>query len=188
MTGTGFDNDKYIRLQSERIRERIGEFNGKLYMEFGGKLFDDYHASRVLPGFKPDTKLRMLGELKEDVEIIVVINSEDIEQNKIRGDLGITYDMDVLRLIDAFHGYGLYVGSVVLTRYNGSAAVLAYQNRLEALGIRVYRHYTIPGYPSNVPLIISDEGYGKNDFVETKHSLVVVTAPGPGSGKMAVCL
>ncbi|MBQ7678800.1 MAG: DUF1846 domain-containing protein [Butyrivibrio sp.] len=188
MTGIGFDNDKYIQLQSARIRERISQFGGKLYMEFGGKLFDDYHASRVLPGFQPDSKLRMLAQLKEDVEIIVAINAEDIEQNKMRGDLGITYDMDVLRLIDAFHGYGLYVGSVVLTRYNSSAAVLAYQNKLETLGIRVYRHYTIPGYPSNIPLIISEEGYGKNDYIETKHSLIVVTAPGPGSGKMAVCL
>ncbi len=184
----GFDNDKYIQMQSEHIRERIAKFGGKLYMEFGGKLFDDYHASRVLPGFQPDSKIRMLSQLKDDAEIVVVINSGDIEKNKVRGDLGITYDMDVLRLIDAFHSYGLYVGSVVLTRFDGNEAVLKYQKKLENLGIRVYRHYSIPGYPSNIPLIISDEGYGKNDYIETKRSLVVVTAPGPGSGKMAVCL
>ena len=188
MVKTGFDNDKYLKMQSERIRERIGQFGGKLYMEFGGKLFDDYHASRVLPGFQPDSKIRMLTQLKEDVEIVIAINSGDIEKNKVRGDLGITYDVDVLRLIDAFRSYGLYVGSVVLTRFDGSEPVLAYQKKLEALGLKVYRHYTIPGYPSNVPLIISDEGYGKNDYIETDHSLVVVTAPGPGSGKMAVCL
>ena len=183
-----FDNDKYISMQSEKIRERIGQFGGKLYMEFGGKLFDDYHASRVLPGFQPDSKIRMLTQIKEDVEVVIAINAGDIEKNKVRGDLGITYDMDVLRLIDAFHDYGLYVGSVVLTRYDGTDTVIAYQKKLESLGIRVYKHYTIPGYPSNIPLIISDEGYGKNEYIETKHSLVVVTAPGPGSGKMAVCL
>ena len=188
MVKIGFDNDKYLKMQSERIRERIGQFGGKLYMEFGGKLFDDYHASRVLPGFQPDSKIRMLTQLKEDAEIVIAINSGDIEKNKVRGDLGITYDMDVLRLIDAFRSYGLYVGSVVLTRFDGSEPVLAYQKKLEALGLKVYRHYTIPGYPSNVPLIISEEGYGKNDYIETDHSLVVVTAPGPGSGKMAVCL
>lgn len=188
MMKQAFDNDKYLQMQSERIRERIGKFGGKLYMEFGGKLFDDYHASRVLPGFQPDSKIRMLTQLKEDVEIVIVINSNDIEKNKVRGDLGITYDMDVLRLIDAFHGYGLYVGSVVLTRYDGTEQVVAYQKKLESLGLKVYRHYTIPGYPSNIPLIISEEGYGKNEYIETKHSLVVVTAPGPGSGKMAVCL
>ncbi len=183
-----FDNDKYISMQSEKIRERIGKFGGKLYMEFGGKLFDDYHASRVLPGFQPDSKIRMLTQLKEDVEIVIVINSGDIEKNKVRGDLGITYDMDVLRLIDAFHDYGLYVGSVVLTRYDGTDTVIQYQKKLESLGLKVYKHYSIPGYPSNIPLIISDEGYGKNEYIETKHSLIVVTAPGPGSGKMAVCL
>ena len=188
MEKTGFDNDKYLKLQSERIRERIAQFGGKLYMEFGGKLFDDYHASRVLPGFEPDSKVKMLAQLKEDVEIVVVINAADIEKNKVRGDLGITYDMDVLRLIDAFHGYGLYVGSVVLARYDGSTQVNAYQKKLEALGIKVYRHYSIPGYPLDVPVIISEDGYGKNDYIETKHSLVVVTAPGPGSGKMATCL
>jgi uncharacterized protein (UPF0371 family) len=188
MAKAGFDNDKYLSMQSEKIRERIGKFGGKLYMEFGGKLFDDYHASRVLPGFQPDSKIRMLTQLKDDAEIVVVINAGDIEKNKVRGDLGITYDMDVLRLIDAFRGYGLYVGSVVLTRFEGQESAIQYQNKLEALGIKVYRHYSIPGYPSNIPLIISDEGYGKNDYIETTHSLVVVTAPGPGSGKMAVCL
>ncbi|MCR4902615.1 MAG: DUF1846 domain-containing protein [Butyrivibrio sp.] len=184
----GFDNDKYLKMQSEKIKERISQFGGKLYMEFGGKLFDDYHASRVLPGFQPDSKIRMLMQIREDVEIVIVINAGDIEKNKVRGDLGITYDMDVLRLIDAFRGYGLYVGSVVLTRYDGQESAIAYQHKLEALGVRVYRHYSIEGYPGNIPLIISDKGYGKNDYIETSHSLVVVTAPGPGSGKMAVCL
>ncbi|MCR5100792.1 MAG: DUF1846 domain-containing protein [Butyrivibrio sp.] len=188
MAKQGFDNDKYISMQSEKIRERIGKFGGKLYMEFGGKLFDDYHASRVLPGFHPDSKIKMLTQLKDDAEIVVVINAGDIEKNKVRGDLGITYDMDVLRLIDAFRGYGLYVGSVVMTRFEGQESAIQYQNKLEALGIKVYRHYPIAGYPSNIPLIISDDGYGKNEYIETTHSLVVVTAPGPGSGKMAVCL
>ncbi len=184
----GFDNDKYLKMQSEHIRERISKFGGKLYLEFGGKLFDDYHASRVLPGFHPDSKIRMLTQLKEDVEIVVVINAGDIEKNKVRGDLGITYDMDVLRLIDAFRSYGLFVGSVVLTRFDGQESAIAYQKKLESLGIKVYRHYPIQGYPGNIPLIISDEGFGKNDYIKTTHSLVVVTAPGPGSGKMAVCL
>ena len=184
----GFDNDKYLKMQSEKIKERIGNFGGKLYLEFGGKLFDDYHASRVLPGFKPDSKIKMLTQIKEDVEVVIVINAGDIEKNKVRGDLGITYDLDVLRLIDAFRGYGLYIGSVVLTRYDGQKSAVAFQKKLEKLGIKVYRHYSIPGYPSNIPLIISEEGYGKNDYIETEHSLVVVTAPGPGSGKMAVCL
>ena len=184
----GFDHEQYLKLQSERIRERIDSFGGKLYMEFGGKLFDDYHASRVLPGFHPDSKIRMLAQMKDDVEIVVTINSADIEKNKVRSDLGITYDMDVLRLIDAFRGYGFYVGSVVLTRFDGSEAVTGYQNRLESLGMKVYRHYSIPGYPLDVPLIISEEGFGRNEFVETKRPLVVVTAPGPGSGKMASCL
>lgn len=188
MNKVGFDNDKYLKMQSEHIKERIGKFGGKLYLEFGGKLFDDYHAMRVLPGFAADSKINMLVQIKEDVEIVIVINAGDIEKNKVRGDLGITYDMDVLRLIDAFRGYGLYIGSVVLTRFAGQESAINYQKRLEALGIKVYRHYSIPGYPSNVPLILSDEGYGKNDYIETKHSLVVVTAPGPGSGKMAVCL
>ena len=186
--GTGFDNEKYIKMQSEKIRERIASFGGKLYLEFGGKLFDDFHASRVLPGFKPDSKINMLAQLKDQAEIVIAINASDIEKNKVRGDLGITYDMDVLRLIDAFRGYGLYVGSVVLTRFTDRPAVLNYKEKLEHLGIKVYRHYTIPGYPANIPLIVSDEGYGRNEYIETERSLVVVTAPGPGSGKMATCL
>ena len=184
----GFDNDKYLQMQSAHIKERIDEFGGKLYLEFGGKLFDDYHAMRVLPGFKADSKINMLTQIKEDVEVVIVINAGDIEKNKVRGDIGITYDMDVLRLIDAFRGYGLYIGSVVLTRFAGQESAVKYQKRLEELGIKVYRHYPIPGYPSNVSLILSDEGYGKNDYIETEKSLVVITAPGPGSGKMAVCL
>lgn len=188
MVQIGFDNTKYLTMQSARIKERIGQFGGKLYLEFGGKLFDDYHASRVLPGFKPDSKVNMLVQLKEEAEVIIVINAGDIEKNKVRGDLGITYDMDVLRLVDAFRGYGLYVGSVVLAQFNGQAAAIAYEKKLNALGLKVYKHYPIAGYPTNVPLIVSDEGYGKNDYIETERSLVVVTAPGPGSGKMAVCL
>lgn len=188
MVKTGFDNDKYLRMQSEKIRQRISAFGGKLYLEFGGKLFDDYHASRVLPGFKPDSKINMLTQLKEYAEIVIVINAADIEKNKARSDLGITYDLDVLRLIDAFRGYGLYVGSVCLTQYAGQPSAAAYQKKLESLGMKVYRHYPIPGYPSNIPLIVSDEGYGRNDYIETSRSLVVITAPGPGSGKMATCL
>ncbi len=188
MNRVGFDNDKYLKLQSERIKERIEQFGGKLYLEFGGKLFDDFHASRVLPGFKPDSKITMLSQLKEHAEIVIVINAEDIEKNKVRADLGITYDMDVLRLIDAFRGYGLYVGSVCLTRFNSQPSVIAYQKKLESLGMKVYRHYTIPGYPSDISYIVSDEGFGKNEYIETSRSLVVVTAPGPGSGKMATCL
>ena len=184
----GFDNEKYLQLQSEKIRERIAQFGGKLYLEFGGKLFDDYHASRVLPGFKPDSKVNMLLQLKDQAEILLVISAPDIAKNKVRGDLGITYDADVLRLIDAFRGIGLYVGSVVLTQFEGQPAAEAFQKRLESLGVKVFRHYTIPGYPSNIPLIVSDQGFGKNDYVETSRSLVVVTAPGPGSGKMATCL
>ena len=180
----GFDNDKYLSLQSEKIKERIAKFGGKLYLEFGGKLFDDYHASRVLPGFHPDSKINMLAQLKDEAEIVIVINAADIEKNKVRSDLGITYDLDVLRLIDAFRGYGLYVGSVCLTRFAGQPSAIAYQKKLESLGMKVYRHYPIPGYPSNIPFIVSDEGYGKNDYIETSRSLVVVTAPGPGSGKM----
>ena len=183
-----FDQEKYTKLQSERIRERIAQFGGKLYLEFGGKLFDDFHASRVLPGFAPDSKVRMLTEMKEDAEIVIVINAGDIEKNKVRGDLSITYDQDVLRLIDAFREIGLYVGSVVLTRFADQPSAVAFQKRLESLGIRVYRHYSIPGYPANLPLIVSDEGYGKNDYIETSRPLVVITAPGPGSGKMATCL
>ena len=186
--GIGFDNQKYLDTQSEQIRNRIAQFGGKLYLEFGGKLFDDYHASRVLPGFAPDSKMRMLLKLKEDVEIVIAINAGDIEKNKVRGDLGIPYDEDVLRLIDVFRSLGLYVGSVVLTRYTGQAAADAFRQRLTDLGIRCFRHYPIAGYPSDVRHIVSDEGLGKNDYIETSHSLVVVTAPGPGSGKMATCL
>ncbi len=188
MRRTGFDNDKYLKMQSEKIRDRIAAFGGKLYLEFGGKLFDDYHASRVLPGFKPDSKIDMLVQLKEQAEIVIVINAEDIEKNKIRSDLGISYDLDVLRLIDAFRSYGLYVGSVCLTRFAGQPSAVAYQRKLEALGMRVYRHYPIEGYPYDVAHIVSDDGCGKNDYIETSRSLVVVTAPGPGSGKMATCL
>ena len=185
---TGFDNDKYLHMQSEHINERIAQFGGKLYLEFGGKLFDDYHASRVLPGFEPDSKLKMLLQLKERVEIVIVINSSDIEKNKLRSDIGITYDLDVIRLIDCFRSIGLYVGSVVMTRFNGQATVVAYQKRLESLGVKVYRHYSIDGYPSDIAKIVSDEGYGKNEYIETSRELVVITAPGPGSGKMATCM
>jgi uncharacterized protein (UPF0371 family) len=188
MNRIGFDNDKYLKMQSAHIRERIAEFGGKLYLEFGGKLFDDYHASRVLPGFKPDSKLQMLLQLKDEAELVIVINAGDIEKNKIRGDLGITYDVDVLRLIGIFRKIGLYVGSVVLTQYESQNAAVHFQKRLEELGIKVYRHYRIEGYPSNLPLILSENGYGRNDYIETTRQLVVVTAPGPGSGKMATCL
>jgi len=184
----GYDHDLYTRTQSEHIRERINHFGGKLYLELGGKLFDDNHASRVLPGFRPDSKIAMLLTMKEQIELIIVINGDDIEKNKVRGDLGITYDADVLRLIDAFRGVGMYVGSVVLSRFNGQPQAEAFQNRLESLGVRVYRHYPIKGYPADVDLIVSDEGYGRNEYVETTRPLVLVTAPGPGSGKMAVCL
>ncbi len=188
MFNKGFDNDKYLKLQSQRIKERISLFGEKLYIEFGGKLFDDFHASRVLPGFAPDSKIRMLSELRDDAEIIIAINSADIEKNKVRGDLGITYDLDVLRLIDAFRGYGLHVGSVVMTRYKESPAAIAFKVKLENLGIKVYKHYAIEGYPHNIPLIVSEEGFGINEYVETERSVVIVTAPGPGSGKMATCL
>ena len=184
----GFDNDKYLKMQSEHIRQRIAQFGDKLYLEFGGKLFDDYHASRVLPGFKPDSKLQMLLQLKDEAEIVIVINSDDIEKNKVRGDLGITYDVDVIRLFNVFTKIGLYVSSVVLTRYDNQPTADAFQERLESLGIRVYHHYSIKGYPSNLQHIISDAGYGKNDYIETSRRLVVITAPGPGSGKMATCL
>ena len=187
-TKVGFDNEKYLKMQSEHIRQRIAQFGDKLYLEFGGKLFDDYHASRVLPGFKPDSKLQMLLQLKDDAEIVIVINSDDIEKNKVRGDLGITYDVDVIRLFNVFTKIGLYVSSVVLTRYDGQPTADAFQKRLEALGIKVYHHYSIKGYPSNLQYIISDEGYGRNDYIETSRKLVVITAPGPGSGKMATCL
>lgn len=185
---TGFDNNKYIELQTARITERIAKFGGKLYLEFGGKLFDDYHASRVLPGFKPDSKINMLLKLRDKAEIVIIVSAAAIEQNKIRADLGITYDMDALRLIDAFTERGLYVGSVVVTQYAGQPAADAFIKRLNNLGIRVFRHYPIPGYPTNVKLIVSEEGYGKNDYIETSRQLVVITAPGPGSGKMATCL
>ncbi len=185
---TGFDNGKYLTMQSEHIRERIGKFGNKLYLEFGGKLFDDFHASRVLPGFEPDSKLRMLMQLSDQAEIVIVISAADIDKNKVRGDLGITYDEDVLRLIEVFSERGLYVGSVCITRYSGQEGADLFKNRLEKLGIRVFVHYNIPGYPSNTSLIVSDEGYGKNQYIETSRPLVVITAPGPGSGKMAVCL
>ena len=188
MNKIGFDSQKYIHLQSARIRERIESFGGKLYLEFGGKLFDDYHAARVLPGFAPDNKIRMLLELKEQAEIVIAINANDIEKNKVRGDLGITYDSDVIRLVDVFREFGLYVGSIAITQYTGQSAADVFQRRLEAMGLRVYRLYRIPDYPSNVAGIVSDEGYGKNEYIETSRSLVVVTAPGPGSGKMATCL
>ncbi len=184
----GFDNEKYLRMQSEHIRERISQFDNKLYLEFGGKLFDDYHASRVLPGFEPDSKLRLLMQLSDQAEIVIVISAGDIEKNKVRGDLGITYDTDVLRLIDSFEEKGLFVGSVVITQYSGQNSANLFKARLEKLKIKVYTHYCIDGYPSNIPLIVSDEGYGKNDYIETSRPLVIITAPGPGSGKMATCL
>ena len=188
MAKQGFDNGQYLKLQSQHIQERIAQFGGKLYLEFGGKLFDDFHASRVLPGFEPDSKIRMLAQMKDKAEIIIAINASDIEKNKVRGDLGITYDSDVLRLIDAFRSMDLYVGSVVVTQYAGQTAADAFQKRLESLGVKVYRHYPIAGYPHNIAKIVSDEGFGRNDYVETSRPLVVVTAPGPGSGKMATCL
>ena len=184
----GFDNDKYLKMQSEHIRERISKFGNKLYLEFGGKLFDDYHASRVLPGFEPDSKLRMLMQLSDQAEIVIVIGAPDIDKNKVRGDLGITYDEDVLRLMEVFTERGLYVGSVCITQYAGQESADAFKKRLEKLGIKVYVLYLIPGYPNNTSFIVSDEGYGKNDYIETTRPLVVITAPGPGSGKMATCL
>ena len=184
----GFDHDKYTRMQSERIMQRIDEFGGKLYLELGGKLFDDFHASRVLPGFQPDSKVQMLLKMKDKEEILIAVNANDIETSKVRGDLGITYDLDTLRLIDAFRGIGLYVGSVVLTRWAGQPAAVAFEQRLNSLGIKTYRHYPIEGYPTNIEHIVSDDGFGRNDYVETTRPLVLVTAPGPGSGKMATCL
>ena len=188
MLRTGFDSQKYIQLQSERIRERIAQFGGKLYLEFGGKLFDDYHASRVLPGFAPDNKIRMLMELKDQAEIVIAINANDIEKNKKRGDLDITYDVDVIRLVDVFRDFGLYVSSIALTQYTGQPSAEIFEARMKKLGLSVYRLYRIPDYPANIPQIVSDEGYGRNDYIPTTRSLVVVTAPGPGSGKMATCL
>ena len=184
----GFDNQKYLTMQSEHIRERISQFGDKLYLEFGGKLFDDYHASRVLPGFAPDSKLQMLLHLADQAEIVIVISASDIEKNKIRHDLGITYDVDVLRLIQEFRDKGLYVGSVVIAQYAGQPTADLFKCKLEKLGIKVYRHYMIEGYPNNIDHIVSDEGYGKNDYIETTQPLVIITAPGPGSGKMATCL
>ena len=184
----GFDNEKYLTMQSEHIRERIGQFDNKLYLEFGGKLFDDYHASRVLPGFAPDSKLRLLMQLSDQAELVIVISASDIEKNKMRGDLGITYDTDVLRLIDSFEEKGLFVGSVVITQYSGQSSADLFKARLTKLGIKVYTHYRIEGYPTNIPLIVSDEGFGKNEYIETSRPLVIITAPGPGSGKMATYL
>lgn len=184
----GFDNEKYLTMQSEHIRDRINHFDNKLYLEFGGKLFDDYHAARVLPGFAPDSKLRLLMQLSDQAELVIVISASDIEKNKVRGDLGITYDTDVLRLIDSFEEKGLFVGSVVITQYAGQNSADLFKARLEKLGIKVYVHYCIEGYPTNISLIVSDEGYGKNDYIETSRPLVIITAPGPGSGKMATCL
>ena len=188
MKQIGFDNDKYLHLQTEKIRQRVDQFGGKLYLEFGGKLFDDYHASRVLPGFQPDSKMRMLLQLKDQAELVIAISADDIEKNKRRGDLGITYDVDVMRLIDSFREYGLYVGSVVLTKFRNQTAAENFQNKLEALGVKVYRHYPIADYPSNIPLIVSEQGFGKNEYIETTRPVVVITAPGPGSGKMATAL
>lgn len=184
----GFDNERYLQMQSKYIKERIDAFEGKLYLEFGGKLFDDYHASRVLPGFMPDSKIKMLLNLRDASEIVIAINACDIEKNKIRGDLGITYDNDVVRLIDAFRGMGLYVSSVVMTQYTGQYAADVFKKKLENLGVQVYLHYPILGYPNNISLIVSDEGYGRNEYIETTKPLVIVTAPGPGSGKLATCL
>lgn len=188
MKAIGFDNQKYLQTQSEQIRHRIAQFGGKLYLEFGGKLFDDFHASRVLPGFQPDSKIRMLQQLTDDVEIVITINASDIESNKVRADLGITYDDDVLRLIDTFREMGLYVGSVVVTQFTGQKAAQDFLKRLQNLGIPAYRHFPIAGYPSDVDFIVSEEGLGQNEYIETTRSLIVVTAPGPGSGKMATCL
>ena len=185
----GFDSEKYLTLQSEKIIERIDEFGGKLYIEFGGKLFDDYHAARVLPGFEPDNKIKMLCKLKDRAEIVIVINSNDIAKNKVRADLGITYDQDVLRLVDVFESYGLYVGSIVLAQFTEeNEAAKAFETRLAKRNIRSYRHYPIKGYPNDIPLIVSEQGYGKNDYIETSRDLIIITAPGPGSGKMATCL
>ncbi len=185
---TGFNNDKYIKLQSEKISERIEQFGGKLYLEFGGKLFDDFHASRVLPGFEPDSKLKMLLSLKDKAELVIVINADDIEKNKVRGDLGITYDLDVLRLLDAFKALDLFVGSIVITRFTEQPAAINFKRYLESKGLSVYLHYPISGYPANVDLIVSDDGYGKNEYIKTSRQLIIITAPGPGSGKMATCL
>lgn len=184
----GFDNDKYLKMQSEYIKERRGKFGDKLYLEFGGKLMDDFHASRVLPGFEPDSKLKMLLQMADEAEVIIVIGADAIEKNKKREDLGITYDKDVLRLIEEYRSYGLYVGSVVVTKYAGQSSADVFKEKLEKKNIKVYKHYVIEGYPTNVAHIVSEDGFGKNDYIETTRPLVVVTAPGPGSGKMATCL
>ena len=184
----GFDNDLYLKMQSSHILERINQFDNKLYLELGGKLFDDYHAARVLPGFQPDSKIKMLRQLSDSAEIVIAVSAVDIEKNKVRGDIGITYDDEVLRLIDAFTSMGLYVGSVVITQYAGQLNVELLKRRLAAIGMPTYYHYPISGYPSNIPLIVSDDGYGRNDYIKTTRPLVIVTAPGPGSGKMATCL
>ncbi len=188
MKKIGFDNDKYLKMQSEHIIDRINKFDGKLYLELGGKLFDDYHASRVLPGFMPDSKIKMLLQMKEQAEVVIAISARDIEKNKLRGDLGISYDSDVTRLIDAFRLMGLYVSSVVMTQYAGQYAADVFEKKLSQYGVKVYRHYPIVGYPNNIPFIVSDDGYGRNEYVETTRPLVIVTAPGPGSGKLATCL
>ena len=184
----GFDNEKYLKMQSEHIIERIGQFGGKLYLEFGGKLFDDLHASRVLPGFEEDSKLQMLLKLADQAEMVMVVSAEDIEHNKIRGDLGIGYDEDVIRLVNIFKSKGLYLSSVVITKYAPERSVVLFENRLKSYGLKVYHHYIIPGYPTDIPAVISEEGYGRNDYIETTRPLVVITAPGPGSGKLATCL
>lgn len=188
MKGIGFDSQKYIRLQSEKIRERIRHFGGKLYLEFGGKLFDDFHAARVLPGFLPDIKLRMLMEMRDQAEIIIAINAGDIEKQKRRGDLGITYETDVIRLVDVFREFGLYVGSIVLTQFSGQPSARVFEKRMKHMGLQVYRHYPIHNYPSDIRTVVSDDGYGRNEYIRTSRELIVVTAPGPGSGKMATCL
>ena len=184
----GFDNEKYLQMQSEKIRERIGKFDNKLYLEFGGKLFDDFHASRVLPGFQADSKLQMLLTMADQAEIVMVVSAEDIERNKEREDLGITYDIDVLRLIEEYRKRGLFIGSVVITKYMDTSSVRRFEEKLVTSGLRVYHHYLINGYPTNVPLVISEDGYGKNDYIETTRPLIIITAPGPGSGKMSTCL
>ncbi|MBR3644297.1 MAG: DUF1846 family protein, partial [Parasporobacterium sp.] len=184
----GFDNETYLQMQSEKIRERIGKFDNKLYLEFGGKLFDDFHASRVLPGFQADSKLQMLLTMADQAEIVMVVSAEDIERNKEREDLGITYDIDVLRLIEEYRKRGLFIGSVVITKYMDTSSVRRFEEKLVTSGLRVYHHYLINGYPTNVPLVISEEGYGKNDYIETTRPLIIITAPGPGSGKMSTCL
>jgi uncharacterized protein (UPF0371 family) len=189
MRKIGFDSEKYLKLQSEKILERIDEFGGKLYIEFGGKLFDDFHAARVLPGFEPDNKIKMLCKLKDRAEIVIVVNSNDILHNKVRADLGITYDQDAIRLIDVFRCYGLFIGSIVLTQYSeNNDAVKVFEEKVKKLGVKVYHNYTIKGYPHNIPLIVSPEGLGKNEYIETSKDLIIITAPGPGSGKMGTCL